>query len=247
MSGLGHWYIELEKQAYWRGVQHYWVNRYVMSGSDPDASDAESVITDLVNIESQLHPNTAVNVGCGYIEGRAYLSTGGPPFARNEYNASKAVDTATGFGGTTAGGYALTWAPTLETCLLVETPMTGLSSTGKPVFNRKYIRGVTCSSAEDSSGVELPAAMITALNAVVLPWKTGMGASSWVVIGTSGRLASSAPTVHPYLVAHQVPRGKKRKTTTTSSGGSSVASEVFSLLGGLAKVAGEVGDSIPLP
>lgn len=219
MAGLGHWYIELKKQAFWRGVPHTWVNRYVMSGGDPTGTDAESVIGALHDIEDVLFPTEASGNGVGFVVGRAYASTGGPPFAEVAYNASEASGSATGFTGGSHGGVTATWAETLETCLLIETLMEGLSSRGKPIYNRKYFRGINAGPQESIGSTPINSAYIAAVNTIVKPWQTGMGASSWIVVGSGGRLPAAAPTVHPWQVAHQVPRGKKRKVVTTSGGG----------------------------
>lgn len=215
MGVNGHWYVELEKQAFWRGAPHTWVNRYVMSGAQPSASDAQSVITALHLIENDLHPPMAAGVGVGYVQGRAYPSGKGTFFANVDYNVSKASGTATGFHGPPDSG-DLVWAPTLETCLLIETRLQGLSSTGKPTYLRKYFRGCSTGAAQDNVAGGIPAGTITDLNALTTPWQTGMGSQNWVVIGNSGSQASAAPTVHPFLVAHQVPRGKKKKPSSAS-------------------------------
>jgi len=217
MGVNGHWYIEITKQAFWRGAPHVWQNRYVMSGAQPSASDAGTVITALKDIEDVLQPSQGAGHGVGFVRGSAYGSGSGAPFEVLEYNASEGSGTATGFTGGAWTGYDLGWAPTLETCLMIETPVTGLSSTGKPVSLRKYIRGVASGSNEAETSGQVAADDITGVEAAVLPWKTGMGASSWVVIAGSGAQASGPPACHPYLVAHQIPRGKKRKTSSSSS------------------------------
>jgi hypothetical protein len=51
------------------------------------------------------------------------------------------------------------------------------------------------------------------------------------VIGDSGSQAAVAPTAHPFLVAHQVPRGKKRKVSSSS------ASSFEAILGDAAHIA----------
>lgn len=214
-KGLGYWYIEIEKQAYWRGQQHTWVNRYVMSGSDPTATQANTVQAALKSIENVIHPLVAAGAGVGFVSSRAYGAAGGPPFNVIPYNTSKAPGTATGFAGPT-WTTGLIWAPTLETCLLVQTPLNGMSSSGKPIALRKYFRGVAFTTElADNTGV-MPATDAAGIANACLTWKTGIGANAWVVIGTSGKQASAVPTAHPYLVAHQVPRGRKKKASSSS-------------------------------
>lgn len=216
MGVNGHWYVELEKQAFWRGAAHTWVNRYVMSGAQPSAADALTVITALKQIEDKLHPAAAPGAGVGFVTGRAYPSGKGTFFAIQYYNPSLAPATANGFQGPSGTGGAWTWAPTLETCLLVETPITGLNSRGKPIYLRKYIRGWNSGGVEDHASDGVLNTDATAVNALVAPWTAGMGSSNWVVIANSGAQASAAPSAHGFLVAHQIPRGKKKPKTSAS-------------------------------
>jgi hypothetical protein len=220
MGVNGHWYVEITKQAFWRGAPHTFQNRYIMSGAQPSASDAATVITALKDIEDGLFPGAAPAHGVGFVRGSAYGSGSGAPFQVTEYNASEGAGTATGFTGPGWGTPTIVFAPTLETCLMVETPITGLSSTGKPVRLRKYFRGIASGADEPQSTGQVAAGDITGVNALVLPWKTGMGASNWVVIAPSGAQASAAPVCYPYLVAHQIPRGRKK---ASSSGGSDLS------------------------
>lgn len=212
-KGLGYWYIELEKQAYWRGNPHSWVNRYVMSGDDPTATAAQEVIGDLMAIENVLHAEVASGLGVGFVQGRAYSKNGGPPLAVVNYNESKAAGTATGFTGGTYDSVTLVQATTLEQCLETRTPLATLSSSGKPVYLRKFFRGVSMNAEQEVDAPNIiPAGVITALSAVIQPWKTGLGSNSYVVIGTSGRQASGDPTFVDYFSNHQVPRGRKKKS-----------------------------------
>jgi hypothetical protein len=218
MAGLGHWYIEIEKQAYWRGQNTTWVNRYVMSGSDPAAADAATVIGALKTIEDKIHCPAGSGSGVGFVEGRAYKSSGGYPFSSVPYNISQALGTATGFGGSCYSSLTQKSFGMLESCVLIETKLNGLNSRGKPVYLRKYIRGISIGSNEGVGNVTIDGTVLSALNTAVAPWQTGMGGNSWVVIGVSGAQAASAPTAHNFLVTHQKPRGRKKAAGNSPSG-----------------------------
>lgn len=218
MPGLGHWYVEIEKQAFWRGNPHTWVNRYVLSGPTPSETVAQDVINQLKLIEGQLHPQITASNGVGFVIGRAYGATGGPPFATIAYNASAEPSSATGFPGAGWDDTQQGTADTLEVCTLVEVPLQGLSSTGKPVTLRKYFRMTTYGSIEDTSGASIGTIDRAGIAAVCLPWTTGLGSGGATVIGTSGRAPSDVPTAHPYIVNHQVPRGRKRKSASSLVG-----------------------------
>jgi hypothetical protein len=218
VAGLGHWYVEVEKQGFWRGAPHSWVNRYIMSGSDPTSTEALAVMVGLIDIESQLHANIEASVGVGFVEGRAYGSGGGAPFAVEPQNTSKAAATATGFAGAQWSGTTQVFANTLEVCSMVETLLTGLSTTGKPKYLRKYFRGAQYGGEEAALAGGIPTVDKNGIAALVLPWKTGVAGTSYVVIGASGATAAAAPTAHPYMVNHQVPRGRKKKVASSLVG-----------------------------
>jgi hypothetical protein len=228
MGVNGHWYLELEKEGFWRGSPHTWVNRYIMSGSQPGNTDTQSVITQLVQIEQQIFPFTPAGQGVGHVEARAYPSGSGPPYLVVTYKTATGPAGSTGFGNNPQGDLGFQWAPTLETCVLLNTPVAGLNSRGKPISLRKYYRGLMDGETEDNAVGGITAARKAAMEAVVLPFKTGLGTNSYVVIAGSGAQASAAPTVQPFLVAHQIPRGKKRKKTG-STGLLGLAAEAASL------------------
>lgn len=231
MGVNGHWYVEIKKQAFWRGNPHTWVNRYILSGSQPSGSDAETVISALHDIEDQMEPAHASGAGIGFVIGSAYPSGSGGPFAVVPYNTSEGAGSATGFSGAGWTDADQGWAPTLETCMMMETPITGLNSRGKPISLRKYFRGVMSGGNEAEGTTGVTADDITGSEAVCLPWKTGMGSSNWVVIAPSGAQASGPPVCHPFLVNHQIPRGRKRKPASSGSGFLLSAAEKALLVG----------------
>jgi hypothetical protein len=217
MGVNGHWYVEIEKQAFWRGAPKTFVNRYVMSGSQPAASDATTVISALKGIEDQVYPQIGAGQGYGFVQGRAYPSGKGTFFAKVDYNPSKAQASSTGYAGIQSGQTLVEIADTIEVCLIAETRLQGQSSTGKAMYLRKYFRGISGRTQGAEPGADLPPGTVAAIEGVIAPWRTGVGASNWVVIGNSGEQAAAAPTVQPFLGNHQVPRGKKRKASTKSS------------------------------
>jgi hypothetical protein len=212
----GHWYVEIRKQAFWRGSPHQWVNRYVMSGAQPSAADATSVITALKNIEDHVYPAIAAGAGIGFIDGRAYPSGKGTSFAQVSYNESGAAASATGFSGPTSAYTTLKFNGTLENCLVIETRLNGLSSTGKPVDTRKFFRGLIVDGEAGGAG-QIGAQDLGLINTEVLPWQTGVGANNWVVIGPSGAQAAQPPAALSWIGNRQVPKGRKRSTTSTTT------------------------------
>lgn len=238
-KGIGHWYIEVRKQAYWRGALHTWVNRYVMSGSDPTSAQATQVIGIIKGIENKLHPLQGGGGAVGFLEGSAYGSAGGPPFAVVTYATAGATTGGTGFAGLTAPT-GQQWAPQLEVCLLLETRLNGLSASGKPVSLRKFYRGNMFPN-EDYQAGPIGAADLAQIASITAPFQTGMGDNNWVVIGTSGKQAAAAPAAKAYLVNRQIPKGKSRKKSSGNGGG--VLGDLTSALGALGGAA-TVGEGI---
>jgi hypothetical protein len=240
------WYVDITKQAYWRGINTTFNNRYYLSGGDPTAGVAEAAIADLHSIENRIFPNISAGQGVGFTEGKAYRSTGGAPIAVVDYNSSLAIDSATGMTGTTVSGAPMAWAATLEVCLETRMLMLGLSTRGKPIYCRKFFRGTSFTGAnEPTAPTNIPAPIITAYNALILPWQTGLATSFVTVVGTDGRTASASipPTVQPALGNHQKPRGKKRSSSSSSSATSqsALALSAIALGEGILRGAGFVG------
>lgn len=218
--GLGKWYVEIEKQAYWRGAPKTWVNRYVMTGADPTTSNATAVINGLKAIEDVVYPQVNAGVGVGFVEGRAYGAGGGAPLTVVNYNADLVAGTATGWTGPGTGDYAsLQFGGTLENCLDVVTLMNGLSTSGKPVYCRKFFRGII--NVDEAENAGIAEGDRTQVATHTLPWKTGVGGTAYVVTTVDSRLAQGVPTAQEYIGNHQVPRGRKRSTS------SSVAAAAF--------------------
>jgi hypothetical protein len=240
------WYVDLVKQAYWRGINTQYSNRYYLSGGNPTEGVALSAIADLHRIENLIFPAVAAGAGVGFVEGKAYNSTPGPPIEVIDYNSSGAIATATGFTGTVISGTPIQYANTIEVCLETRMLMLGLSTTGKPIYTRKFFRGWSYLDEDEfESTSQIPVPIQTAMNALILPWQTGLATSFVTVVGTDGRTASAAqpPTVQPFLGNHQKPRGKKRKTAASSSSTSesALALSAIALGEGILRGAGFVG------
>lgn len=240
--GIGKWYIELQKQGFWRGNPHTWVNRYVMTGADPTSSDAITVISALHDIEEQLHAQKGAASGVGFVQGRAYASTGYSAFASVNYNVSQAAATATGFTGATWTDTTQSEANTLEVCMLLETPLLGLSSSGKPLTLRKFYRGAFYGGVEPDDAAGIPAADIAGIKAVTLPMFTGLGGTAYTVTSPNPlRVPALAPRPLDFICNRQIPKGRKKKITVKTSNGTVVSIKKFG------SPDGDLGDLDDLP
>lgn len=215
--GLGHWYIELEKQGFWRGKVHTWVNRYVMSGPDPTSSVAVNIMGQIKNAEDHIYPSRTAGVGVGFVIAKAYLSTGHAPFATVPYNTSLNAASATGFSGPATAYTSLTWSNQLEACLDVRALLPNLSISGKPVYLRKYYRGFLHTQAEDGGVTPIAAADITEINSNLGLLTNGGLPNGITVIGLAQAVTPSAFTAQTFTGNHQIPRGKKKKKVTLTT------------------------------
>lgn len=116
----------------------------------------------------------------------------------------------------------------LEICVMLEAKV-GTSSTGKPVYCRKYLRGAPLASIGSDGEWAFTAAATTAAKA--------MGDGSWYSAITycspSGKTADSdgwSALVYPGN--HQVPRGRKRKVSTAGSSSSSLLNSLLTAIAG---------------
>ena len=238
-----HWEIQITKQGYWRGVQHLYQNRYILSGPDPTAAQADEVMFALHDIEDKLYPARGAGQGVGFVRAKAYASGTGPAFHERDWNPTEDVATATGFTGPSTSYTSIAYSGTMETCLMVRMPLNGLSSRGKPVYTRKFFRGIGPIVDEYITGNPISAADLATIAATTAPWESGMGANLWVVIGKNGRQASGPPAGEAYIGNHQVRRGRRRKAVTTATNAPSLLSEILQT----AQQAQKILREVPVP
>lgn len=233
MAGLGHWYIEIKKQGWWRGANHVWDNRYVLSGSDPNSEDAANCIDAIHTIEDHLFPAIGSGLGVGFVEGKAYGSGGGVPIVETPWNSSETPDTATGFSGPSGGYNTLAVYGPLEICLDVRSECQTVSKTGKPVYIRKFYRGMALVNDDDETAgdTELDSGDVATIKTTLAPLTTGLSTGGWTVIAPSGRVPASGFTAQLYLGSHQVPRGRKRTSTKAATSATSTLWNIIEHIG----------------
>lgn len=217
MAKTGHPNVVIDHGTNWRGKAHRWSTVYNLSGSTPNTADQISMMDALVDIENQILWGGGPNLA-GFLEARFYTGQGGAPTTVIPFGDIDTPSGWTAYSGTGwSTGPAFGEAGAAESCLIVETKLNGLSSTGKPVYLRKYLHAVPAFPAAAIGSQQIPSADITSLNAYVKKWTDGSLTNGVVVIGPSGRQAASAPSVQSALGNHQMPRGRRQKKA--SSGG----------------------------
>jgi hypothetical protein len=200
---------------YWRGQVHRWSTVYPLSGSISAGSYA-GVIAALKTMEQAVNfKNTTGAVSGGLYEIALYDHlTGGVPVAVATYFPYATPGSwipYTGTGWTSSG-------PLLETAeaALDVRWAAGLSSSGKPVYFRKWYHAVLDSQAV-AGGVQVGTTDVASLTTVLT---TGIAAMSALggTLGNSSRLAATTPIIDVYYGNHQMPRGRRRKALVSAGG-----------------------------
>lgn len=211
MAKTGHPNVVIDHAILWRGAPHRWSTVYNLSGTTPVSSDQYALMEELLAIENDILP-PSVSENSGFLRARFYNGSGGAPTYTINFGVLETPSTWAPYAsGTVPWTSVAEGLAPAEVCFNIKTPLTGLSSSGKPVHLEKYFHGVP---AYDSSG-ELASGIQTAINSAVAPWASGLATGARVVISPSGRQSSSAPTVQPYCGNHQMPRGRKRKSVSS--------------------------------
>lgn len=201
---------------YWRGIPHRWSTVYQFQGALSKPLDAAACQLLLAADDKMCAKTNAAEGGTYECEFYNHAS-GGTAVA--SYTAFNWEDSATWLGyatGTSAWGLASGLLGQPAEASLGVAWVGGLSSSGKPVYFRKWYHAVPVISVAAGSQ-EVPAASVTSLttaaNALV-----GVVASYGITMGSSsGRFAGTA-SVSPMLENHQMPRGRRRKALVKANG-----------------------------
>lgn len=188
----------------WRGVHnHKWTTDYPYVGTLGGISDA--TLTAFAEQEAEICYN-GTN-GEGFIDSIALydLSAKGSPLVE----LSGLAMAYTG-GAWTAAENLKAQELQREVSLLIEWAG-GMSRTGKPVTFKKYIHAVPAGLAAAPEDEDVAGGNKTGIEAAAEFFVTAL-AGSGLAMGNARRFAGDTPTAAPYLVNHQMPRGRKRKS-----------------------------------
>jgi hypothetical protein len=218
MAKTGHPNVVIEFTSSWRGTPHVWRSTANHSGT-AFTNDADRisflqsyfrVIRFFISASDLL---TFVS-GVKYYNGTDSATTYEAFFA----NETAAASAGYALGGGTISvnqGEAFTGSTTtqmmsgLECCTVLQAPV-GLSSTGKPVFLKKFIHCAPASQG-DIDGVPLDSTAPT----LALGLGDGTMYGTRVVCSATGKQGVWVP--NPYFGNHQMPRRRKKTTSSSSS------------------------------
>lgn len=232
MAKTGHPNFDYTCQAYWRGALHNFSIVGNHSGTSFGQADAKTFLEGTSSPYAlSFGPMQATSIkvtACRYYDGQ----NSAPVFVDlfNEGNPAPTPLVPTGLGYGSGGG--ADYLP-LEVCTGFSSEV-GLGKTSKPIYNRKYLRGVPSDAITYDSHDEMILVPSTAGTAAC----TAMGDGSWyggrVYISPNARSANNW-VINQYPENHQVPRGRKRKATSASSGVSatSILEKAIALAGGV--------------
>lgn len=231
--------IVIDHARYWRGVAHVWSTTYFFGGGDWDPGEAATVGSNIAAAETEcLFPGPA-NSG-GFIETRGYNAALGAPVYVNAYGNIDTPSTWEAYSGTAWGAVSdPIYDTAAEACFYLETPLAGLSTTGKPVKSVKYMHSVPVIEGSGGPGDGIPANVITAISTAFAFLNSGTGPNNRRMISNGGRFPSGPPTVRPYIGNHQMPQGRRKKK---SAGGVTLTA---SLVKDLSAIAAAAEDALP--
>lgn len=199
---------------YWRGAVHKWSTVYQFVGtatSTPSSTDCQNILT---LDDAMCYPSVAADGGT--YECDIYnQSSGGVPIASYSRFAWNAPGSWIGYGGSGWTTTALGFNGDAEACTQVRWIM-GLSSSGKPVYARKYFHA-TPPTAVAGAAAQISGSDLTSL-AAKATLMTGVMASKGLVLGSSAGRFAGVASVEPYFVNHQMSKGRKRKALVTADG-----------------------------
>lgn len=232
MAKTGHPNFDYTCQGYWRGLLHNFSIVGNHSGTSFGQSDAQTFMEGTASPYALcfgvFQCSSIVVVASRYYDGQASA----PVFAA-EYNEANPVPTPlvpTGlaYGTDTSEDYL-----PLEVCCDLSSDI-GLSATSKPVYNRKYLRGVPKTAL--AVGTENSPVFTIATAGVAAASSLGNGD----LYGGRYYISPGARSADNWVAStqcgnHQIPRGRKRKATSAGSGvsASKLLEDAIALAGGV--------------
>jgi hypothetical protein len=228
MAKTGHPNFDYTCQAYWRGQLHNFSITGNHSGTSFGQSDAQAFMEG-TSSPYALTFGVLQATKIAVISSRYYDGQNSAPVFVNLYNEGNPaptplIPTALGYGE----GGGEDYLP-LEVCLDMASEV-GLGKTSKPIYNRKFLRGVAADAITYDTHDEMTFALSSAGTAAV----TAMGDGSWyggrVYISPNARSANNW-LASQYPGNHQVPRGRKRKSSSSQSSTIETLEKILAIAG----------------
>ena len=214
----------VEHVRYWRGAVHRWSTSYELTGTLTKPLDTTAAQTLLLADDKLCYSQVAGDGGT--FACRIYASGGGTPLATYTRFDWTTPASWIAYGGATAwGSPSATFCSQAETAALIQWPA-GLSVRGKPIFFRKYIHAVPATSGS-GAGADITGSVLTSLANQALATGNSLYSAYGITLGNA-RTVPGPPTVKPFYVTHQMPRGRRRKVSAATA--RSLSDQIFQLV-----------------
>lgn len=233
MAKTGHPNFDYTVNGKWRGVSHNFSITGNHSGTSFGASDAQTFLTGTASPYAlsfgPFQSSGLTVVGARYYDGQNSAPVYEVSYTEEDPAPTPLQPTEKAW-ASEASGYYLP----LEVCALLYA-LVGYNSLSKPIYCRKYLRGIPPQALGEVGGAEEWISPTAAGTAAI----AAMGSGAWYggryYISPTAKQATTGWELDPYCSNHQVPRGKKRKVTSASSGVSaeSILEKAIALAGGV--------------
>lgn len=200
---------------YWRGSIQKWSTVYPYSGSGA-ALNTAACSTLLAADSAMCYNQTGVKSG-GIYQVEFYLASGGRPLVTLNVFDPEVPTAWVPYLSTdwTLNSSRIT-EPQAETALGVRWAA-GLSSTGKPVYFRKWFHAVPIAGSGTPGTVDVASSEVTALTAGAVNLAACLAPTYGLSLGNARTLAGTA-SVSGYYENHQMPRGRRRRALVSADG-----------------------------
>lgn len=233
MAKTGHPNFDYTCQAHWRGALHNFSVIGNHSGTSFGQADAktfmEGASSPYALTFAHFQASDVVVVSARYYDGQ-----NSAPVYVADYNAGNPAPAPLTAIGDAYNGIAQPGYLPLEVCCGLYSEV-GLSVKSKPVYNRKYLRGVPLAAVQPGTGTDSP---LFTTDPIGVAAAAAMGDGSWY--GGRVYISPTARSANNWLINanpenHQVPRGRKRKITSAGTGvsASQLLQDAIALAGGI--------------
>ena len=215
MAKTGHPNFDYTCEGLWRGVAHNFSITGNHSGTSFGATDAETFMTGAASPYA-LSFAPWQSSGIKVVGARYYDGQNSAPVYEVTYNtespAPSTLEATEAAWTSEATGYYLP----LEVCALLYAQV-GFNSKSKPVYIRKYLRGIPPDALGEVAGASQWIGPTSAGTAALAAMSNGSWYNGRIYISPSAGQPMTGWSLDPYCSNHQVPRGKKRKVASTSN------------------------------
>lgn len=204
---MGDYRMVVRHVRYWRGKPHKWSQVFPFTGSIASSNYGAAITALHSMVQKICYQPTAGTYGGNYAISLYNSATGGVPIATTVYFDSEVTASWLPYDGGSWGTHGLTTEAVAEVALGISW-QAGLSSSGKPVYFRKWSHAVPISTAAPGTR-DVSVAAAGGLSSDIVAGMNAIGALG-LALGNGSRLAALTPIIEVFYENHQMPRGRRR-------------------------------------